>query len=76
MDPTIAVVPTSATEVTLYDMGKNGNFLRTVQVTDGQIIGSSTFAGDTCSIVCQEKGRTCIVQYSMPRFQWKNKIYK
>lgn len=52
MDPTIAVVPTSATEVTLYDMGKKSNYFRTVQVTDGQIIASPTFAGDTCSIVC------------------------
>ena len=76
MNHSIAVVPTSATEDTLYDMGKNGNFLRTVHVTDGQIIGSPIFAGDTCSIVCQEKGQTCIVQYSMPKFQWKNKIYK
>ena len=30
MNQSIAVVPTSATEVTLYDMEKNGNFLRTV----------------------------------------------
>ena len=65
----VAVVPTSATEVTFYDMVKNGNIFRIMQVTDGLVIGSPTFAGGSCSIICQEQGHTCIVQYSMPGLQ-------
>ena len=68
MTDKIAVVPTSTTHVTLYDMSRNGCFMRSVQVTTGQIMGAPIIAGDTCTIICKERGQTWRNVYKMPQF--------
>ena len=70
MSDNISVVPVSATHVTLYDMSRNGNMLRSVQVTTGQIIGAPIIAGDTCTVICKEQGRTWRKVYKMPQFRF------
>ena len=70
MTDNISVVPTSATHVTLYDMSRNGSFMRLVQVTTGQIMGAPIIAGDTCTIICKEQGRTWRKVYKMPQFRF------
>lgn len=72
----IAVVPTSATHVSLYDMGSNGRLIRTVQITSGQIIGSPLITGGFCMISSIEKGGTCIRKYRMPQFILVNAFYR
>ena len=71
----ISVVIKDKHSVNLYDLGRNGNFLKNVFITSGEIIGSPVVTGDICSISCLEQGRTCIRTYNMPKFTFKNIFY-
>lgn len=71
----ISVVLKDKHSVNLYDITRNGNFLRNVFITSGEITGAPTIAGDICSITCLEKGKTCVRTYTMPKFTFKNIFY-
>lgn len=73
--PIISVVIKDKHSVNLYDAAKNGVFLKNIFITNGEIVSAPIVAGDTCTITCLEKGRTCIRTYSLPRFTFKNIFY-
>lgn len=68
----VSVVIKDKHSINLYDITNNGNFIRNVFITSGEIIGSPVVSGETCSITCIEGGRTCIRTYEMPSFRFTN----
>lgn len=70
----VSVITKDNHSVNLYDVSKNGNFMRNVFITNGDIIGQPVVSGNICTITCMEKGRTVIRTYEMPSFKFKNII--
>lgn len=67
----VTVVAKDAHYVVLYN--EKGNFIRSVYVTSGEIIGQPVISGNRCTVVAEENGCRIIIVYELPQFRQINR---